>query len=312
MSKICPRCGNTLTPRNFGAGHLDGCEQCGGMWFDRDELNRITRDPSVGLIEVERAFCRAIPAEQCHGEMKCPNCAVSLAPFTFPHSPNIPLHFCRQCKGIWLDEGEMEAIANRIASARKPATPPPPPPPTTGELRRQQTRNVVGFLLSIPCPACNTTNPVSSLVCWACGKPLQAREILHLCPRCDIPLTEVEVAWMHLDACPQCAGVWLAEGRLPVFLQLDVHACARVRESLVALCENPHVPHHARLARCPACHYEMHLHLFGSEGSVEINICSHCKSVWLDAGQLMAAYELVQREGFLCLRGGEADIWSRD
>ena len=38
--KICPECGHFLTRRKVGRGisfHLDRCNNCGGIWFDKNE-----------------------------------------------------------------------------------------------------------------------------------------------------------------------------------------------------------------------------------------------------------------------------------
>src|SRR5438552_4197018 len=33
MTRICPRCGESLKERPFGNVALDGCSGCGGIWF---------------------------------------------------------------------------------------------------------------------------------------------------------------------------------------------------------------------------------------------------------------------------------------
>jgi len=38
----------------------------------------------------------------------------------------VEIDYCPQCRGVWLDRGELDKILER--SAREPAAPPPPPP----------------------------------------------------------------------------------------------------------------------------------------------------------------------------------------
>src|SRR5213082_1857281 len=114
----CPRCSATLTERRFGSEALDGCSECGGLWFDYKELQALTRDPETGLMEVERAFQPSIAGERAGGEMKCPKCSEALYAFSFQHTPSVRLDACPQCRGIWVDDGELQVIAERMGAAR--------------------------------------------------------------------------------------------------------------------------------------------------------------------------------------------------
>src|SRR5579871_1123745 len=102
MNHSCPRCNGILTERTFGHETLDGCTCCGGLWFDYQELNALTRDPDTGLMEVERAFQPNLGANHTDGAMRCPKCNDALYGFCFPHTPNVALNACPRCKGIWL------------------------------------------------------------------------------------------------------------------------------------------------------------------------------------------------------------------
>ena len=63
MGRKCPRCDSGLVDREFGSVTLDGCTSCGGIWFDMEELTKLTRDRATGLMEVERAFQPAVGTE---------------------------------------------------------------------------------------------------------------------------------------------------------------------------------------------------------------------------------------------------------
>ena len=57
--------------------------------------------------------------------MKCPVC---LQPdLVMAERQGIEIDYCPQCRGVWLDRGELDKIIER--SAAQPAAPPPPPPP---------------------------------------------------------------------------------------------------------------------------------------------------------------------------------------
>ena len=55
--------------------------------------------------------------------MTCPVCAVAL---TMSERQNVEIDYCPQCRGVWLDRGELDKIIERAAAE---AAPPPPPQP---------------------------------------------------------------------------------------------------------------------------------------------------------------------------------------
>lgn len=62
------------------------------------------------------------------GPMSCPNCAV---PLSMSDRAGIEIDFCPQCRGVWLDRGELDKIIERSAS-EQPAAAPPPQAPSPG------------------------------------------------------------------------------------------------------------------------------------------------------------------------------------
>lgn len=58
--------------------------------------------------------------------MECPVCDdVNLA---ISSREGVEIDYCPQCRGVWLDRGELDKIIDRVNGA--PAAPPPPPPPS--------------------------------------------------------------------------------------------------------------------------------------------------------------------------------------
>ncbi len=52
-------------------------------------------------------------------DMKCPNCSVSLV---MTERQNIEIDYCPECRGVWLDRGELDKIIER---SLQPQTPEP-------------------------------------------------------------------------------------------------------------------------------------------------------------------------------------------
>lgn len=56
--------------------------------------------------------------------MKCPSCDVALA---MTDRQGIEIDYCPQCRGVWLDRGELDKIIERSADAPAAQAPTPPP-----------------------------------------------------------------------------------------------------------------------------------------------------------------------------------------
>jgi Zn-finger nucleic acid-binding protein len=57
--------------------------------------------------------------------MKCPVCDVALS---ISSREGVEIDFCPQCRGVWLDRGELDKIIERAATSFAPAAVPSAPP----------------------------------------------------------------------------------------------------------------------------------------------------------------------------------------
>ena len=72
--------------------------------------------------------------------MQCPVCNTQA--LVMSERQGIEIDYCPQCRGVWLDRGELDKIIERSAAAAPPApvrAAPPPPPP---EVRHRDTRHL--------------------------------------------------------------------------------------------------------------------------------------------------------------------------
>lgn len=65
--------------------------------------------------------------------MPCPVCKV---PLVMSDRQGVEIDYCPQCRGVWLDRGELDKIIERSAAAEAPPPAPPvqqaPPPNNSG------------------------------------------------------------------------------------------------------------------------------------------------------------------------------------
>ena len=108
----CPRCnGNleetTIREVNFSI-EVDKCVDCEGIWFDEKELHEIEKVSEPTIWELKR-----IPNKRAQLKaMNCPKCEDKplLKKAEHPRDQAVILDYCENCRGIWLDKGELEAI----------------------------------------------------------------------------------------------------------------------------------------------------------------------------------------------------------
>jgi len=119
----CPSDGSELFRFSFRDIELDMCRQCGGIWFDRGELDELLRtalrepravgdvDPRAGA-PVERFPPRALACPRCDG--------AALTQVAFGGVSGIELDGCPRCAGHWADGGELDALVRFLHTPIKP------------------------------------------------------------------------------------------------------------------------------------------------------------------------------------------------
>jgi Zn-finger nucleic acid-binding protein len=68
--------------------------------------------------------------------MKCPNDGATL---TMSERGGIEIDYCPECRGVWLDRGELDKIIDRsLTQSPAPAAPAAPPAPAAGSYERER------------------------------------------------------------------------------------------------------------------------------------------------------------------------------
>ena len=111
----CPKCraGKLQTlqlhTKKGQALEVDQCSICGGLWFDRGELEEFLS----GTPEIVDApqLDPSLAVELDYEEAKCPRCGEPLKKTKAPQNDRIQGDACGVCGGLWLDAGEASGIA---------------------------------------------------------------------------------------------------------------------------------------------------------------------------------------------------------
>lgn len=109
----CPRDGTDLAKVTMLGVELDKCHKCDGIWFDRGELETF-RDAGVPDVEeaIEEKYGDPEFVEGAtEGHMRCPKCAdARLLRQSYTYLNPVAIDRCTSCLGLWLDDGELNAI----------------------------------------------------------------------------------------------------------------------------------------------------------------------------------------------------------
>lgn len=141
----CPVCLGVLMDKTpvdrAGALVVDHCRRCGGVWFEKGELERLRSVPPatlfarlVGAEEAVTPRCHACHAHVERREVACPacgheqrlECPVCAERMRLTGHGELRLDVCAGCESLWFDHHELKA-AWRIqvgrAVARRSGTP---------------------------------------------------------------------------------------------------------------------------------------------------------------------------------------------
>jgi len=99
----CPKCPRELFEIEQNLVKLDCCPGCNGLWFDRGELEKLTRIDNV-FSKLEKS----VPTE-----LTCPRCGKALSEHATEEAIGVNVERCRDCGGIWLDRAELAAFRKR-------------------------------------------------------------------------------------------------------------------------------------------------------------------------------------------------------
>ncbi|MEZ4268295.1 MAG: zf-TFIIB domain-containing protein [Myxococcota bacterium] len=115
----CPDCRTPTEPRLVGPQQveLDVCPSCNGLWLQPDELGALTQRPLFdrpNLAEISRAVRAMARLPDRVVYRQCPMCSNMMTRRNFGEVSGVIVDEC-QSHGMWLDEGELDAIKRFVA-----------------------------------------------------------------------------------------------------------------------------------------------------------------------------------------------------
>ena len=100
----CPKCGGTLQAVVQDSIEVDRCDQCGGLWFDRLEADRLLK--ARGSEAVDVGDVKVGEQQNLQGKIECPRCHTQMIRMVDLEQHHIWFESCPVCYGKWFDAGE--------------------------------------------------------------------------------------------------------------------------------------------------------------------------------------------------------------
>lgn len=100
----CPVCKKSMVILEYAEVEIDYCPECAGCWLDQGELELLLE--TTGQIYDLSRFKSSPKSKR-----RCPSCRKKMHVNLFPQTA-VEVDFCPGDGGIWLDRGELLAIAN--------------------------------------------------------------------------------------------------------------------------------------------------------------------------------------------------------
>ncbi len=116
----CVACSGRLLAYAGGQGQLiiDFCSACEGFWFDGEELRKlVTRPELVDSFPLPPRGQKA-PAVLSSRARRCPRCEG--LPLIQTTLGDVVIDCCPDCRGSWLDAGELERLSQLHQSRPRP------------------------------------------------------------------------------------------------------------------------------------------------------------------------------------------------
>ncbi len=152
---------------------------------------------------------------------------------------------------------------------------------------------------TVHCPHCFAATPADGRFCICCARPLERAEregaILEnrLCPRCEVPMREVQIGDFSVVGCRQCGGFFIPDETFEMMQDRSdrvVFPSSPVQRTQVA----PEAT--VRYVRCPVCRNMMNRTNFARISGAIIDTCRG-HGTWFDPGEMEKVMDFVARGG---------------
>ena len=101
---LCPKCNATMQKVVYQQIEVERCTDCGGIWFDPLEKDRLKALAGAEQIDIGDAKTGAVYNKV--DRIDCPVCHTQMLRMVNARQPHIWFESCSVCHGVFFDAGE--------------------------------------------------------------------------------------------------------------------------------------------------------------------------------------------------------------
>ena len=105
----CPKCDGMLQLVVQDNIEVDRCDQCGGLWFDMLEVDRLQKAKNRASA-LDTGDARVGEELNQQGKIECPRCHTQMIRMVDLRQHHIWYESCPVCYGKWFDAGEFKDL----------------------------------------------------------------------------------------------------------------------------------------------------------------------------------------------------------
>ena len=114
MLLTCVKCTSVLDKSTVGGMEVDLCPACGGLWLDQGEMEKLSSADRGTVDGLRRVLTGGEQAGLSDATAICPACSGKLVEVRLG---KVLIDYCRQCRGVFLDKGELDAAMAALKGA---------------------------------------------------------------------------------------------------------------------------------------------------------------------------------------------------
>ena len=123
MARNCPNCSSAMQVETIHGIGVDVCLDCGGLWFDSDELRVLFAQPADVLDELQHLNQTSVSHSKGGvSKMLCPDCEVLLDEYHYMYNSPLIIKSCSHCGGFFVTEGELAQMREWREMSHSPLT----------------------------------------------------------------------------------------------------------------------------------------------------------------------------------------------
>ncbi len=104
----CHECDLDLIEIDLHGQKVDKCQKCEGLFFDKGELESILHLVELyQTIKIDEKDIDSVPEHEHKRIVSCPEHNTPMKPLDLA---GLVIDQCPECKGLWLDDGEISAL----------------------------------------------------------------------------------------------------------------------------------------------------------------------------------------------------------